>query len=50
VEATKGKDDEHEVHLKILQWSAAWSVQGNRASKYQDDILKKKNLKNVDYL
>lgn len=50
MEATKGKDDEHEVHLKILQQSAAWPVQGTRTSKYQDDILKKKNLKIVDYL
>jgi len=23
VEATKGKDDEHEVYLKVLQWSEA---------------------------
>jgi len=26
VEATKGKDDEHEVHLKILHWSAAFKA------------------------
>jgi hypothetical protein len=25
VEATKGKDDEHEVHLKVVQWSEAWN-------------------------
>jgi hypothetical protein len=43
VEATKGKDDEHGVHLKVLQWSEAWSVQGTRTSKYQDNMLKKKN-------
>jgi hypothetical protein len=50
VEATEGKDDEHEVHLKVLQWSEAWSVQGTRTNKYQDDMFKKKNLKSVDYV
>jgi len=49
-EATKGKDDEHEVHLKVLQWSKAWSVHGTRTSKYQDDMLRKKSLKRVDYV
>jgi hypothetical protein len=45
IEATKGKDDEHDVHLKVFQWSAAWSVQGTRTSKYQVYVLKKKNLR-----
>jgi len=35
----------NEVHLKVLQWSEAWSVQGTRTSKYQDDMLKKKKKK-----
>jgi hypothetical protein len=48
IEATKGKDDEPEFRLKFLQWSEAWSVQGTRTSKYQDDMLKKKM--SVDYL
>ena len=41
----KRKNVEHEVHLKVLQWSEAWSVQGTSTSKYQGDVLKKKNLR-----
>jgi hypothetical protein len=43
VEATEGKNDEREVHLKVFQWSEAWSLQGTRTRKYQVDVLKKKN-------
>jgi hypothetical protein len=45
MEATEGKDNEHDVLLKVFQWSEAWSVQGTRTSKHQDDVLKKKNFR-----